>query len=270
VSSWLPTERVRLATARQSWRSLTFLHLRYEPAVVQRLLPSTLRVETFRGSAWVGITPFLLRASLLPFAPGPRASFVEVNVRTYVRTIEGTDAIWFFSLDLDQPVVVAALRAGLALPYRWSSTAIAERDGRVRYRVRRRVPPHRAASLDLTVDVGPVVREAGAFETFLVGRWRAVSVRGRRRTLIPVEHEPWPLHRAELASLRDDGFLRSVGLPRPSAAPQLLYSPGVEARLGWPSSGHRQRRGARTRSAQSPLARRVRRSAGWPSDPEDR
>ena len=38
-----------------------FLHWQYPAAAVQRLVPQPLEVESFYGSAWVGITPFLLR-----------------------------------------------------------------------------------------------------------------------------------------------------------------------------------------------------------------
>ena len=40
------------------WDRLTFLHWRYDADVVQRLLPAGLTVETFDGSAWVGLVPF--------------------------------------------------------------------------------------------------------------------------------------------------------------------------------------------------------------------
>ncbi|MDX6227501.1 MAG: uncharacterized protein QOI76_891, partial [Frankiales bacterium] len=43
---------------RQEWRRLTFLHWPYEPAVVQRLLPPGLTVETYDGTAWVALVPF--------------------------------------------------------------------------------------------------------------------------------------------------------------------------------------------------------------------
>ena len=43
------------------WDLLTFLHWRYDPAVVQRLLPPGLTVQTFDGSAWVGLVPFMMQ-----------------------------------------------------------------------------------------------------------------------------------------------------------------------------------------------------------------
>jgi uncharacterized protein YqjF (DUF2071 family) len=54
-------ERLQHVPMLQSWCDLTFLHWRYPVEVVQKRVPPPLRVESFDGSAWVGITPFLLR-----------------------------------------------------------------------------------------------------------------------------------------------------------------------------------------------------------------
>jgi uncharacterized protein YqjF (DUF2071 family) len=70
----------------QSWSWLTFLHWSYPPEVLQRLLPSSLRVHDFDGRAWVGVTPFVLGDLRTPVAPAPPwfSRFPETNVRTYV------------------------------------------------------------------------------------------------------------------------------------------------------------------------------------------
>ncbi len=76
------------------WDTLTMLHWSYEPAVVQRLLPPGLQVETWDDRAWVGLVPFFMQVR----APGqpwwPRLGrFAETNVRTYVRRSDGCDAV---------------------------------------------------------------------------------------------------------------------------------------------------------------------------------
>lgn len=233
MASWEPTERVRVPTARQSWEALAFVHFAYDPDVIAALLPEPLVPDLHDGLAWVGITPFRLRASVLPVAPGPRRTYVEVNVRTYVRHPDGRDAIWFLSLELDQLAVVTALRTGLGLPYRRSTTRLEQEAGTVTYGVRRL--PRGRGELDMHVAIGePLEPPAGAFETFLVGRWRAVTQHVGQLLWIPVEHQPWPLARATLTTWRSDGFLESLGLPEPAGEPHVLFSPGVDVRLGWP------------------------------------
>ena len=82
------------------WEQVTFIHWRFDPVVVQRLLPSGLTVETFDGSAWVGLVPFYMRVALPKSRSVPWLSrFAETNVRTYVKGTDGTNGVWFFSLD---------------------------------------------------------------------------------------------------------------------------------------------------------------------------
>jgi uncharacterized protein YqjF (DUF2071 family) len=74
----------------QRWESLTFLHWRYAPDVVQRLGPNGLTVEQYDGTAWIGLVPFSMSVSL-PHVPAPPwfGHFPETNVRTYVRDEHG-------------------------------------------------------------------------------------------------------------------------------------------------------------------------------------
>src|SRR6186997_1796079 len=68
------------------WDSLTFIHWPFAPADVARRLPEGLEVDTFDGTAWIGLIPFRLTVRP-PHGPSlPWAStFLETNVRTYVR-----------------------------------------------------------------------------------------------------------------------------------------------------------------------------------------
>lgn len=72
------------------WLDLTFIHTPVEPAAVQALLPTDLRVDTWPDAdgveqAWIGLVPFVMKVGL----PGGRVipwvgTFPETNVRTYV------------------------------------------------------------------------------------------------------------------------------------------------------------------------------------------
>ena len=142
MTSPSPPWPVRWPVMYQTWSWLSFLHWSYEPAVVQGLLPDGLEVHSFKGRAWVGVTPFFLEDLRTPVAPALPwfTNFPETNVRTYVRGPDGREGLWFFSLDAArlEPVLVA--RSTYALPYMWSEMVV-ERDGPVvRYRSRRRWP----------------------------------------------------------------------------------------------------------------------------------
>lgn len=126
--SWEPTEQITLPSTQQTWEAVTFVHFAYDPDVIAHLLPAPLVPDVYDGEAWVGVTPFRLRTSVLPVVPGPRSSHVEVNVRTYVRDATGRDGTCFLSLELGQPVVAAGLRTVLGVPYRWAHTSIVQHD----------------------------------------------------------------------------------------------------------------------------------------------
>ena len=70
----------------QTWGKLLFMHWRIDQNLLRPLIPSQLSIDTFDGSAWIGVIPFTMwgiRASFLPPIPGTSA-FHELNVRTYV------------------------------------------------------------------------------------------------------------------------------------------------------------------------------------------
>src|SRR5699024_7767573 len=96
------------------------------------------RVDTFDGAAWVGITPFRMSylgtpAPRVPLVPG----FTEINVRTYVRGRDGDDGVWFFSLECSRLPVTALLRL-LGLPYQQSTTDQRRRGTELQYTSKRR------------------------------------------------------------------------------------------------------------------------------------
>src|SRR5688500_17571459 len=152
------------------WDELTFLHWRFDPSDVQRLLPAGLSVETFDGTAWVGLVPFFLRVGL-PAVPSVRwlSEFAETNVRTYVRGPDGTSGIWFFSLDAARRGAVVPARATYRIPYFWSQMAIDHEGDVVRYRCRRRWPGPVGAASDVAVRIGPPFA-ADELDHFLTAR----------------------------------------------------------------------------------------------------
>ncbi|HEX8152812.1 MAG TPA: DUF2071 domain-containing protein, partial [Thermoanaerobaculia bacterium] len=103
----------------QNWHHLLFLHWEVPVADLQRLIPQELSVDTYEGKAYIGLVPFTVtgvRPVLLPPMPG-LSSFHEVNVRTYVHHRGTNPGVWFFSLDANSTIAVAAARAAYKLNY---------------------------------------------------------------------------------------------------------------------------------------------------------
>lgn len=83
-----------------TWLNLLFLHWRFNPNAIRPLIPQQLELDTFDGSAWVGLIPFKMHNcefAGFKWLPTLR-NFYECNVRTYVRC-NGQPGVWFFSLD---------------------------------------------------------------------------------------------------------------------------------------------------------------------------
>jgi hypothetical protein len=157
----------------QWWDELTFIHWQFDPAVVQRLLPSGLAVETFDGAAWVGLVPFFLRVGLPGVPSLPWVSrFPETNVRTYVRSRDRARGIWFFSLDAARLGAVLVARSTYHLPYFWSKMAIERSGPQISYRCRRRWPYPSGAISEARIEVGSRFEghELGELDHFLTAR----------------------------------------------------------------------------------------------------
>ncbi|MCU1376172.1 MAG: hypothetical protein JWO68_3458 [Actinomycetia bacterium] len=219
------------------WDELTFLHWRYEPEAVQRLLPDGLTVETFDGSAWVGLVPFFLKVGLPGVPSAPWASrFAETNVRTYVRGRDGETGIWFFSLDAARLGAVVVARATYRLPYFWSKMAVERTGSTISYSCRRRWPGPRGAVSEAVIDVGEPFRpdELGELDHYLTARWALFSAPRSGLRHARAFHDPWPLQRGRVLDLHDE-LVPAAGLPAPEEEPLMHHSRSVEVRIGWPA-----------------------------------
>ena len=224
----------------QGWCDLTALHWRYEAAEVQALLPTGLTVDTFDGSAWVGLLPFHMRRIRLPWLPalGPLSTFPETNIRTYVIDPAGRRGVWFFSLDITRLLPVVVARIAYRLPYGWSAMAIVGEgsgEGAIRRYTSRRRWPRVDASSEVVVQVGRelIDRDLTELDHFLTARWALATMFGRRLMWAKVSHPPWPIHDATVLTC-NESLVEAAGLRSPSGEPIARWSPGVEVRIGLP------------------------------------
>jgi uncharacterized protein YqjF (DUF2071 family) len=229
-----PPRPLRAPLLRQDWRAVTFLHWRYEPEAVQRLLPRGIRVETRGGAAWITLVPFLMNVRG-PVGPslGWLRGIPETNVRTYVIGPDGRPGAWFFSLDITSPDVVALARTAWGLPYFWSRMSVTRSRRLVTYRCHRRGG---AAASQLRIRIGSPIApceltELDHFLTARLGLWsRPLGV----HAYTYASHGPWRLCHATVDVL-DDQLVVAAGLPSPEADPLVHFSLGVSSvRLGIP------------------------------------
>ncbi len=228
-----PAGPVRRALLGQVWTRLTYLHWPYDPAVVRPLLPAGVEPDVHSGSTWVGLISFHMRtAAVAGIPPLPHvASMCETNVRLYSVGPDGRRGVVFRSLDANRLLPVLVGRT-YRLPYMWSAMELGQRGDELTYTCQRRWPGPRGVRSRSRVRVGERVAPSG-LDDFLTARWRLHSSWLGRTAATPVAHEPWPLHHAELLEL-DDELVEAAGLPAPQGPPLVLYSPGVDVRIGPP------------------------------------
>jgi len=191
----------------QSWLDLLFAHWRVDPASLRRVLPPGLEPETIDGSAWVGVTPFEVRAlrSRLTL-PAPFVSaFPELNVRAYV-TVDGKPGIWFLSLDAGSRLAVATARRIYRFPYFHARMAVRRGGDEVEYRSERFAssgPPARfRARYTPRGDAFNALPDS--LEWKLIERYCAYTLDEKQHVLrAEIHHRPWELHRAEAEILEN-------------------------------------------------------------------
>ena len=218
-----------------SWRDLLFMHWPVEGDALRSLVPPALRLDSFEGSAWLGVVPFDMtgvRPHFLPAVPG-LSHFPEINLRTYV-TAEGKPGIWFFSLDAHSRVAVRLARATFRLPYFDAEMYCRASGDEVDYRSFR---THRGAPrAGFAARYGPVGEpfesDPGSIENFLTERYCLYSADGNGNIFRgDVHHHLWPLQPAE-AEVSTLAMTQQIGLKPPEIGPLLHFSKQLDV-LAW-------------------------------------
>jgi uncharacterized protein len=184
----------------QTWGDLLFAHWPLPAAVLRPLVPERLPIDTFDGSAWLGVTPFEV-SGLRPRGAPPLpwlSRFPELNVRTYT-TLGGKPGIWFFSLDAASAAAVTAARRAYRLPYFRAAMRIQRASGGLRYRSARVSADGSRAELEVAYEPTGEVRPptAGTLEHWLTERYCLYALAPSGRVLrAEIHHPPWPLQPA--------------------------------------------------------------------------
>lgn len=220
----------------QSWHDLLFLHWKFEPAIIQPLLPHGLQVDTFDGSAWVGVVPFIMRRVRPKWSPSVPwlSGFPELNLRTYAVSDRGVPGVWFFSLDAQRLPAVILARVFFGLPYHWAHMSVRTGDdGFIHYRSRR-FSSWSSGSMEYRYRPTGEMFQAkpGTLEFFLAERY-ILFAHTRQGHLVTgqVHHTPYPLQRAEV-SHHDTRLLSLSGLSAPREPfCHALYSHAVDVEI---------------------------------------
>jgi hypothetical protein len=225
----------------QRWNDLLFAHWPVPATSIRSLVPEELKLDTFDGSAWVGVVPFWMdqiQVRGIPRLPGAQ-SFPELNLRTYVRDRRtNMCGVYFFSLDATNPLAVAIARIFYRLPYYWSQMKIEEyRPGDFHYtssRLLTRKPVHFSARYhSLGASHKMAESRPGSLEYFLTERYCLFTTNRKGKVLRGnIHHAPWPLEEAE-AEIDATELAAAHGIELPDTKPVLYYARELAVYI-WP------------------------------------
>jgi len=214
----------------QKWRDLLFLNWAYDPAEIQKTLPEGLFVDTFDGRAYLGIVPFALCDMRMRALWSMRVlpDFLEINVRTYVRDIDGNPGVWFYSLDANQWLAVLGGQKLYHLPYYHAFIVFEKRRGENLFHVAREEAEIFVSHFRWTPLEGERLAKPGSLDFFLLERYRFFAQNASGRLFSgQVYHEPYRIQNARL-NLYDENLFPLNGFLQTGLFPDhVACSPGV-------------------------------------------
>jgi hypothetical protein len=226
----------------QRWNNLLFAHWPVPASSLAPLVPEGLQVDTFQGSAWLGIMPFRMdQVKVRGLSPIPGArSFPDLSLRTYVREERsGTPGVVCLSLDASNLLAVAAGRAFYCLPYHWAEMHLEQLTEReFSFYSRRRFAGRPVVFKVRYRGLGPSRKLAesrpGTLEHFLIERYCLFSTnRAGQPIRANLHHTSWPLEEAQ-AEIERNNLAEVLGIRLPDQKPVLHYSRQLAVYV-WPA-----------------------------------
>ena len=191
-------------------------------AELRQRIPDDLEIEECDGSAWLSIVFFRVRAlrarGALP-VPGI-SSFLQLNVRTYVRGPDGLPGVWFFSIDASSRLAALGVRRIYHVPAFHARMTLEAGDDWQEVECVRLGEPGRVFAAQYRANGETFHAELGSLEWFLTERYRLFSARRERRDA-PRPLAPQPRRGRGRARLD-----RALHARRSAAQLPLLVPPG--------------------------------------------
>jgi uncharacterized protein YqjF (DUF2071 family) len=219
----------------QTWGKLLFMHWRIEESALRPLIPEQLEIDTFDGTAWIGIIPFTMwdiRAfpPFIPPVPG-LSSAHELNVRTYVH-YDRVPGVWFLSLDCNSMPAVIAARMFYHLPYYNADIDLEQRGKRIDYSVKRTDEPR--ANFKASWNIGETIpfSHPDSLEFFLTERYCLYAEEDGGLYRARIFHQPWPLQKASINSYAST-MIEALGVKSFDGEPVLNYAEEIDVEI-WP------------------------------------
>ena len=217
----------------QIWKDLLFLHYKVPYELLRAFVPTSLKLDQYKGETWISISPFKMRKVRLRwFPPIPTAyNFLELNLRTYVK-YNGRPGIYFFSLDTSSTIAAIAARAAF-LPYYRAAMYIKYQHDRFYFDSHRKSKTRAALKVTYAPHSEKFISKEGTLDHWLVERYCLFQeALGKRVITIDIHHLPWELQKAN-AEISENTLTESIGFTIPDQQPIIHFAKHQKV-LVWP------------------------------------
>jgi uncharacterized protein len=209
--------------AHQSWRDVFFLHREVNPELILPFIPKVRSItpDTFAGKAWITLVGFKVtnsRLRYLPPLPGTD-SFVELNLRTYVRCGEKA-GITFMNIDASTLLAATVFKL-TGLPYKYAPMKLYKNSFKYRN-------SNKYNFIDLRWKQGSAAATS-AIDHWLTERYVIYQQVGRHVYSYPVCHTPWNINSLDLARKNISYYLGDQLIFSEYDLDRMHYSEGVDA-----------------------------------------
>lgn len=221
---------------KQTWNDLLFAHWPIPVDMLHPLIPASLPIDTFEGTAWIAVVPFWMSGVTprgIPPIPGI-STFSEINLRTYV-IMDDKPGVYFFSIDANQRFAVEAARIGFHLPYFQARIQkyVIDDSQKITYHSIRN--DKRANSGEFHADywaVSEIFQSfPGSLEHWLTERYCLYGLDNKGNPFRgEINHKPWPLQLAE-ADISVNTLAASFGIELPNKNPLLHFAKKLEVQI---------------------------------------
>ena len=217
---------------KQTWLDTLFVHFPVEKEFLNKVVPSSLPVDTFNQTGWISFVPYIVssvRIRGLPPIPGIR-QFVGFNIRTYVN-LNGKPGVYFFSLAATDWLNAKMAKLFFQLPYFYRNMDIVVKTAdsftfSLREQERQTEWTYRPTS-----DQRLAVK--GSLEEWLVERYCLYTVNKRGEPMrSDIRHRSWLLQDVEV-DFQDSSIFSDHWISLSSQKPICHYSKKKEVQI-WP------------------------------------
>ncbi|MCQ6276307.1 DUF2071 domain-containing protein [Bacillus sp. V3B] len=217
---------------RQNWGHFLFVHWPIPLELLRPHIPSTLEIDTYNRSAWLGVVVFVMEGiyprGLPPISLTP--TFPEINVRTYVQ-YDGKPGVFFMSLDVGDWASYTIAKRWYHLPYQPADISFQKEEQTFHCQsIRKRsTNPPIAFQAKYTPISEVYFPKEGTLDHWLTERYCLFSSNNGSDIFCgEIHHRPWPLQKVE-AEISRNTLLTPFKIDGTKVQPIYHFSKGVDA-----------------------------------------